>query len=380
MLASAALLAGCNLVVLNPAGDIAAQQGKLVIIATVLMLLIIVPVIFLTLLFAWRYRQNSKHAEEEYAPDWNHSTKLELVIWSVPLMIIIALGALTWITTHKLDPYRPLLTLLHTNVMGRAPSGAELQELLDFQADAGLDTVQTIALIARLPQAAERIDLDALASEGIAFQSFTGTLLGSAQDDRLNDLPGSQRIDGREGVDTLVYGGNSIGYSVERQADGSYAVEAAGGSIDQLWNVERLQFADTGVALDLNGDAGDALRLLQALAGDEALDNASWISQAIRYVDDLGLQGAARAVVDAGLAAQFAGGGSLEALIAKAYANVTGAAPSVLELQWHVDFAQQQELDAADVLTLVAQLPATAQRIDLVGLAQQGVAYEVWEG
>ncbi|WP_066255413.1 ubiquinol oxidase subunit II [Hydrogenophaga flava] len=105
----ASLLTGCSkLVVLNPAGDVAAQQGDLVVIATVLMLLIIVPVIALTLWFAWRYRQSSQHAETDYAPDWHHSTKLELVIWAAPLVIIIALGAITWITTHKLDPYRPL--------------------------------------------------------------------------------------------------------------------------------------------------------------------------------------------------------------------------------------------------------------------------------
>lgn len=105
----ASLLTGCSkLVVLNPAGDVAAQQGDLVVVATVLMLLIIVPVIALTLWFAWRYRQGSQHAETDYAPDWHHSTKLELVIWAAPLVIIIALGAITWITTHKLDPYRPL--------------------------------------------------------------------------------------------------------------------------------------------------------------------------------------------------------------------------------------------------------------------------------
>jgi cytochrome o ubiquinol oxidase subunit 2 len=109
-LAAAALtagLAGCSkAVVLNPAGDIAAQQGQLVITATLLMLIIIVPVIILTLLFAWKYRQGN--TEAEYDPDWHHSTTLELIIWTVPLLIIIALGALTWISTHKLDPYRPL--------------------------------------------------------------------------------------------------------------------------------------------------------------------------------------------------------------------------------------------------------------------------------
>ena len=100
------LLSGCNTVLLNAPGDVAAQQGRLIIVATVLMLLIIVPVIALTCLFAWRYRQSNQEAT--YSPEWHHSTALELVIWSAPLLIIIALGAVTWISTHTLDPYRPL--------------------------------------------------------------------------------------------------------------------------------------------------------------------------------------------------------------------------------------------------------------------------------
>jgi cytochrome o ubiquinol oxidase subunit II len=101
-----ALLTGCEMVVLSPSGYIASQQAKLLVISTLLMLLIIVPVIVLTLLFAWRYRASNKDAP--YAPDWDHSIQLELLIWSAPLLIIIALGALTWIGTHTLDPYRPL--------------------------------------------------------------------------------------------------------------------------------------------------------------------------------------------------------------------------------------------------------------------------------
>lgn len=99
-------LASCNMVVMSPSGDIAAQQRDLIVVSTVLMLLIVVPVIFLTLFFAWRYRQSNTTAT--YDPEWHHSTKLEVVIWSAPLAIIIALGAITWISTHTLDPYRPL--------------------------------------------------------------------------------------------------------------------------------------------------------------------------------------------------------------------------------------------------------------------------------
>ncbi|KKW89582.1 ubiquinol oxidase subunit II [Sphingobium chungbukense] len=101
-------LTACDWVVMNPSGDIAVQQRDLILISTALMLLIVVPVMALVVFFAWRYRSANKAVEKDYDPDWDHSTKLELLIWSAPLLIIICLGALTWVSTHKLDPYRPL--------------------------------------------------------------------------------------------------------------------------------------------------------------------------------------------------------------------------------------------------------------------------------
>src|SRR5215217_4172573 len=97
----AALLSGCNTVVLNPSGDIAAQEAHLITVAVYLMLLIIVPVMILIVWFAFKYR--ASNTEATYEPDWDHSTKLELVIWGAPLLIIIVLGLVTWIYTHKLD-------------------------------------------------------------------------------------------------------------------------------------------------------------------------------------------------------------------------------------------------------------------------------------
>lgn len=104
--AVATLLTGCNAVLLNPSGDIAVQQRNLIYLATGLMLIVIIPVIIATIVFAWRYRASNSQAK--YEPEWHHSTKLELVIWSVPLLIIIALGSVTWVSTHLLDPYRPI--------------------------------------------------------------------------------------------------------------------------------------------------------------------------------------------------------------------------------------------------------------------------------
>jgi len=106
LLALALVLAGCHTVLMSPSGDVALQQRDLIITSFILMMLIVVPVIIATLVFAWRYRASNQKAH--YDPEWDHSTIVELMIWSAPLLIIIALGAVTWVSTHKLDPYRPL--------------------------------------------------------------------------------------------------------------------------------------------------------------------------------------------------------------------------------------------------------------------------------
>ncbi len=105
-LAAPLLLAGCGGGVLDPAGDVALQQRNLILVSTALMLLIIVPVLVMTVVFAWRYRAGNPRAA--YDPGFTHSTVLELVVWACPLLIIVCLGAITWTSTHLLDPYRPL--------------------------------------------------------------------------------------------------------------------------------------------------------------------------------------------------------------------------------------------------------------------------------
>ncbi len=118
-----ALLGGCQAVLLSPSGDVALQQRNLMLISTGLMLTVILPVMALTVFFAWRYRASAK---AEYDPDWNHSLPLEVVIWAVPLLIIVILGALTWMGTHLLDPYRPLNRISATAPIA-TPQGGEAQ-------------------------------------------------------------------------------------------------------------------------------------------------------------------------------------------------------------------------------------------------------------
>ncbi|WP_085726439.1 ubiquinol oxidase subunit II [Pseudomonas sp. R37(2017)] len=100
------LLSGCNMTLLNPKGQVGLDERNLIITATLLMLLVVVPVIIMTFLFAWKYRASNTSAT--YTPKWSHSTKIEIAVWAVPVLIIIALGYVTYKSTHALDPYKPL--------------------------------------------------------------------------------------------------------------------------------------------------------------------------------------------------------------------------------------------------------------------------------
>ena len=152
---SALMLGGCKLEVMSPSGWVARQQADLILVATGLMLLIIIPVIVLTLLFAWRYRASNTGAV--YAPDWDHSTRLELLIWGAPLLIIIMLGSVTWISTHKLDPYRPLDRLSNTQALpaGTAPLEVDVVAMdwkwLFIYPEQGIGAVNELVLPANRP-------------------------------------------------------------------------------------------------------------------------------------------------------------------------------------------------------------------------------------
>lgn len=92
--------------VLNPAGTIASDEKLLLVTAVGLMLFVVVPVIILNFWFAWKYRASNTKAK--YSPEFSHSTILEVIWWTIPIIIIGILAVITWISSHRYDPYRPL--------------------------------------------------------------------------------------------------------------------------------------------------------------------------------------------------------------------------------------------------------------------------------
>lgn len=149
------ILSGCNLVVLNPSGDVASQQASLILYSVLLMLIVVVPVLALTVFFAIRYRASNTDAA--YEPEWDHSTSLEIVIWSVPLAIIMCLAGLAWVATHRLDPYKPLRRISEQQAIDTSVAPMVIQvaamdwKWLFIYPEQGIATVNELAAIVDRP-------------------------------------------------------------------------------------------------------------------------------------------------------------------------------------------------------------------------------------
>jgi cytochrome o ubiquinol oxidase subunit II len=101
--ATAFLLASCQHGgVLDPQGPVSSAEKQILINATGIMLVVVVPVIVLTLAFAWWYRASNKRAA--FRPDLVYSGSIELVVWSIPAMVVFLLAGVAWIGAHDLDP------------------------------------------------------------------------------------------------------------------------------------------------------------------------------------------------------------------------------------------------------------------------------------
>lgn len=104
-----------DLALLEPKGTIADRQKELLVFATLLSLVVIVPVYLLAIFIGVRYRESNKKAK--YTPDHDHSKTLETFWWGIPITIIFILSVITWNTSHSLDPFKPLAAAKSTKTI-----------------------------------------------------------------------------------------------------------------------------------------------------------------------------------------------------------------------------------------------------------------------
>jgi len=93
--------------VLDPHGPVGLSERVILLDATAIMLAVVIPVIVLTLAFAWWFRAGNRRAQ--YRADWEYSGRIELIIWAIPALLIAFLGGMAWISAHDLDPPKPLM-------------------------------------------------------------------------------------------------------------------------------------------------------------------------------------------------------------------------------------------------------------------------------
>lgn len=102
------LTSGCSFIeapILNPKGPVALAERDILFRALAIMMIVVVPVFAMTFWFAWRYRASNRKAR--YEADWE-SSKVDAATWIVPALIVSSLGVHVWLSTHALDPYKPL--------------------------------------------------------------------------------------------------------------------------------------------------------------------------------------------------------------------------------------------------------------------------------
>ncbi len=177
-------------------------------------------------------------------------------------------------------------------------------------------------------------------------------------------------VDGGAGTDTVVIPATLGQTYVQSQNNGTFTLQRlTDGAMLDVTRVERVTFNDTKLALDLNGHAGEAARLLGALGGPAILANKGLVGEVIR-------------ALDAGVSSQALAGIGLQALGAQTpaqvaqllWTNVVGRAGTAQELQPLVDL-MGQGVTASDLAVMAGNLDLNATRIDLVGLTAKGIEF-----
>jgi cytochrome o ubiquinol oxidase subunit II len=108
VLISAATLGGCHEGVLDPKGPVAVAERQILFNSLGIMLAIVIPVILATLAVAFWFRASNVRAS--YRPDFVYSGRIEVLVWSIPLMTVLLVGGVAWVGAHDLDPRRPVNT------------------------------------------------------------------------------------------------------------------------------------------------------------------------------------------------------------------------------------------------------------------------------
>jgi Ca2+-binding RTX toxin-like protein len=195
--------------------------------------------------------------------------------------------------------------------------------------------------------------------------------------DTIKGSPGIDFFDGGLGLDTVVYSGPQERYTINKTGN-RYVVSEPTGSddTDYLSNIERLQFANGKVALDVeNGNAGEAAKLIGALLGPTYVKDKALAGIVINLLDQ---KYSSDTIANLGLATpmylSMAGSGSNTDFVKQVFNNVVGRPPNPSESSTYVNMLDAGTSQSALAL-MAAHTDLNAARINLVGLIQHGLEF-----
>jgi len=195
--------------------------------------------------------------------------------------------------------------------------------------------------------------------------------------DTIKGGPGIDFFDGGLGQDTVVYSGPQERYTINKTGN-RYVVSEPTGSddTDYLSNIERLQFSNGKVALDVeNGNAGEAAKLIGALLGPTYVKDKALAGIVINLLDQ---KYTSDTIANLGLATpmylSMAGSSSNTDFVKQVFTNVVGRAPTPSESSTYVNMLDAGTSQSALAL-MAAQTDLNAARINLVGLIQHGLEF-----
>lgn len=220
----------------------------------------------------------------------------------------------------------------------------------------------------------DRWDLDGL--HNYLFQE-ADWFNGSDGDDWLAGRGGNDVLHGNAGIDVAEYRGARSNFTLKRTTEGWQLADTRGSEgTDTLVDVERLQFKDSRIALDLDGHAGTVVRLIGALFGKQALSRADLVGAGLSLLDHGGTAGAVSALaVATDLFAQYAGSHSNADFVRQVYRNVVGHEASEAEIEPYVAQLDSGGTTQGALALWASETALNAQQIDLAGLAQTGIAF-----
>lgn len=177
---------------------------------------------------------------------------------------------------------------------------------------------------------------------------------------------------GGPGVDVVRLDSPRGSDTVAQVRDRYTIASAAAGTSFDLLNIERVQFSDSKLALDLAGSAGQVALILGAVFGAASVADPEYVGIGLGLADTgMGFEG----LLDYALRARFGANPDPVALVQTLYANVVGAPPSAGALADFVGLLDSHQATPISLGLLAAQHPLNVANIDLVGLTASGLPY-----